>query len=121
MKKHILFTCTLFLLAGCSTSDYHSLATAAMSRNPSSVLESYARNKTIQYAKNPKKLQSDLKFLSNFVENITKQWGKDNVKVPKKKEYVKYMQNYKSRALIDFDKGVVSVESLDNKKVLKMQ
>ena len=37
------------------------------------------------------------------------------VKVPRKKEYVKYMQNYKSRALVDFDKGLITVETLDTK------
>ncbi|HIP30997.1 MAG TPA: DUF3393 domain-containing protein [Sulfurospirillum arcachonense] len=119
MKQYILFTCTLFLLSGCTTSDYASIAHAAISKNPSSAFEAYTRNKLVQYASNPDKLSTDLKFLSNFVENISKQWGDENVKVPKKKEYVKYMQNYKSRALVDFDKGIVTVQSLDSKKSLK--
>jgi len=119
MKQYILFTCTFFLLSGCTTSDYTSIASAAISQNPSHAFESYARNKSIQYASNPDKLSRDLKFLSNFAENISKQWGAENVKIPKKKEYVKYMQNYKSRALVDFDKGVITVESLDSKKSLK--
>jgi len=118
MKQYILLLLT-FLLTGCTTSDYTSIAAAVVSKNPSYALESYAKNKTIQYASNPKKLESDLKFLSNFVENISKQWGKNNVKIPKKKEYVKYMQNYKSRALVDFDKGIVRVETLDSKSSLK--
>ncbi|HIP44956.1 MAG TPA: DUF3393 domain-containing protein [Sulfurospirillum arcachonense] len=119
MKQYILFTCTLFLLSGCTTSDYASIAHAAISKNPSSAFEAYTRNKLVQYASNPDKLSTDLKFLSNFVENISKQWGDENVKVTKKKEYVKYMQNYKSRALVDFDKGIVTVQSLDSKKSLK--
>lgn len=119
MKQFILFTCTLFLLSGCTRSDYSSIASAVISKNPTSALESYARNKTVQYASNPKKLKSDLKFLSNFMENISKQWGAENVIVPKKKEYVKYMQNFKSRAMIDFDKGVITVESLAGKSSLK--
>ena len=53
------------------------------------------------------------------MDNISKQWGQDNIRIPKKKEYVKYMQNYKSRALVDFDKGVVRVETLDSKESLK--
>jgi membrane-bound lytic murein transglycosylase C len=119
MKQYIFYTLTLFLFSGCTTSDYASIANAALSKNPSSAFEVYARNKSVQYASNPDKLSKDLKFLSNFVENISKQWGDDNVKVPKKKEYVKYMQNYKSRALVDFDKGLITVESLDSKKSLK--
>ena len=119
MKQYIFFTCTLFFLSGCTSSDYAFIANAAISKNPSHAFEAYARSKSVQYASNPDKLSKDLKFLSNFVENISKQWGDKNVKVPKKKEYVKYMQNFKSRALVDFDKGVVTVESLDSKKSLK--
>jgi len=119
MKQYILSTCTLFLLGGCAASDYHSIATTALSKNPSLAFETLARSKSIHYAANPDKLSKDLKFLSNFVENILKQWGNENVKVPKKKEYVKYMQNFKSRALVDFDKGLVRVESLAGKESLK--
>ncbi len=119
MKQFFIFTCMIFLLSGCTTSDYTSIATAAISHNPSLALKKYARNKSIQYATNPNRLKKDLKFLSNFIENISKQWGKKNVKILKKKEYVKYMQNYKSRALVDFDKGIVTVESLQGKKSLK--
>ena len=119
MKQYILFTCTLGLFFGCTSSDYTSIAIAATSRNPTVAFEGFARSKTIQYASNPDKFSKDLMFLSNFVENISKQWGDENVKVPKKKEYVKYMQNFKSRALVDFDKGLVTVESLDSKKSLK--
>ncbi len=119
MKQYIFFTCTLFLLCGCTVSDYQSLATAAISRNPTVAFEGFARNKSIQYAANPKRLSKDLKFLSHFTQNISKQWGDENVKVPNKKEYVKYMQNFKSRALVDFDKGMIRVESLDSKKSLK--
>lgn len=44
--------------------------------------------------------------------------GQKQCKNTKEKEYVKYMQNYKSRALVDFDKGIVRVETLDSKKVV---
>jgi len=119
MKQYILIACTIFLLSGCTTGDYTSIVGVVASRNPSLAFESYARSKSIQYTANPKRLENDLKFLSNFVENIRKQWGDENVKIPRKKEYVKYMQNYKSRALIDFDRGIIRVETLDSKKSLK--
>ncbi len=107
------------MFSGCATGDYVSIASAAISKNPSHAFEVYARNKSIQYVSHPERLKKDLKFLSNFIDNISKQWGDKNVKVPKKKEYVKYMQNFKSRALVDFDRGIVTVESLDSKKSLK--
>jgi membrane-bound lytic murein transglycosylase C len=117
MKQYMMILILIF--SGCSTSDYTGLASAVVSKNPSYALESFARNKSIQYALNPKLLEKDLKYLANFVENIKKEWGGKNVKIPKQKEYVKYMQNYKSRALVDFDNGIVRVENLDSKESLK--
>ena len=46
-------------------------------------------------------------------------WGKKEVKEPKPKEYVKYTQNYLSRASVDFDKGLITVETLDQTEPLK--
>jgi len=43
------------LFSGCSTSDYQSLAKAALSKNPEVVLKSFATSKSVQYAANPKK------------------------------------------------------------------
>ena len=119
MKQFIYIISISFLLSGCTINDYNSIGSAFMSKNPTYALENYAKIKTRQYVSNPKRLKNDLKFLSNFVENITNQWGFENIKIPKKKEYVKYMQNYRSRALVDFDKGTVIVESLDTKISLK--
>lgn len=114
MKKQF-FVILLFLFAGCSASDMHSITTAAISKDPSSAFKALARAKGAQYAVNPKKLKSDIAFLEELIRNITSVWGQKNVKVPQKTEYVKYLQNYKSRALIDFDNGIVTVETLDGK------
>lgn len=115
MKKQLFILPLIFLLSACSTHDIYSLSNALITKNPAA-LESFGRSKAISYASNPKKLEKDIKFLSNFTENISVIWGEKNVKIPKEKEYVKYMQNYKSRALIDFDKGIVTVETIDSKK-----
>lgn len=118
MKRKLLIITTAFLFAGCSAGDVQSFTRAAMSKDPSLAFKSFARVKTTQYATNPKQLSRDIKSLGKFwevfVSNISKEWGKDNVEVPRKKEYVKYMQNYKSRAMIDFDNGLVTVETLDS-------
>ena len=106
----------VLFLSGCSFSDVNSIATAAMSKNPTAALKALAQAKSISYATNPNKLSSDIKYFKDFIEDISDIWGEKNVKLPKQKEYVKYMQNYKSRALIDFDKGLVSIETLDDKR-----
>lgn len=127
MKNSLfIFTCS-FIFLGCSTSDYQSIARAAISKNPSGVLKSFATAKSMQYAANPSSLEKDIKSLDKGISELfaaligeaSKEWGKDNVKTPSKKEYVKYMQNYKSRAMVDFDSGMITVETLDSKKSLK--
>ena len=112
MKKILCSAIALLALTGCSKNDIYTLTKAAITKNPAA-LKSLGTSKAIGYATNPKQLKKDLKFLEEFIDNIASIWGEDNVQVPKKKEYVKYMQNYKSRALIDFDKGIVAIETID--------
>jgi len=121
MKIYFIHTAILLILAGCGAADYNSIAQASLSKDPSIAFETLAKKRAVHYANNPKKLSSDLEdidknisgILNALFVNISKTWGKNNVKLPKKKEYVKYMQNYKSRALIDFDRGIITVETLD--------
>jgi membrane-bound lytic murein transglycosylase C len=41
------------------------------------------------------------------------QWGRKEAVTPSNKRYVKYTQNYMSRAIVQFDRGLVTVETLD--------
>ncbi len=121
MKKNLLIFSSIFLLSGCSSSDIYNFSKATISKDPSAAFKSLATSKSINYASNPKALQNDIKALDKnfrkvldiFIKGIMQNWGEDNIELPKQKEYVKYMQNYKSRALIDFDKGFITVETLD--------
>jgi len=114
--KHYILTVILFLfLSGCASSDIDSVLKVVTSKDPKSAFKILAKNKSVYYAKHPDKLSKDIKSFSNFLKGISSQWGEDNVALPKKKEYVKYMQNYKSRAFVDFDKGIIRVETLDTK------
>jgi membrane-bound lytic murein transglycosylase C len=76
MKQYIFYIVTILLLVGCTTGDYTAIANATVSKNPSHAFEVFAKNKSIQYASNLKRLSEDLKFLSHFVESISKEWGK---------------------------------------------
>ena len=117
MKKKILTIGLIFTITGCGINDAINITTAVISKNPSAAFQSIAKSKAIGYAISPKRLTKDLDFINSFIEDINSVWGKDNAKIPKQKEYVKYMQNYKSRALIDFDKGIVTVETIDTKNI----
>lgn len=121
-KKYLLIGVILFLFAGCTAGEIQSFTTAALSKDPSATFKVLAKNRAIGYTANPNKLKSDIQRLSNldevfkeFINSIAQQWGEENVQVPKQKEYVKYIDNYKSRALIDFDKGIITVETLEEK------
>lgn len=121
MKRYLILVIVALLLSGCGASDYSNILRASISKDPSAAFKLLAKNKSIQYATNPEQFSRDIKSLDKDIfgailslfKNASKDWGEENVKVPNKKEYVKYMQNYKSRAMIDFDKGLVTVETLD--------
>lgn len=51
--------------------------------------------------------------LVSLAEQLLKQWGDEKVASPK--EYVKYTDKYQSRALINFETGVIRVETIDPK------
>jgi membrane-bound lytic murein transglycosylase C len=45
--------------------------------------------------------------------NVQKRWGQNDTKTADRTTYVKYTQGYKSRVVTDFDKGQLTVETLD--------
>jgi membrane-bound lytic murein transglycosylase C len=81
-----------------------------------------AKRRLNQYARDPEAVLRDLReakkdfdaILAVLGVNVGKTWGKKEVQLPERKKYVKYTQNYKSRAIVDFDAGEILVESLDD-------
>jgi membrane-bound lytic murein transglycosylase C len=74
-------------------------------------------------ASDAKDLAADLQVLRRkFAEalaqlktNVQKRWGQNDTKVADRTVYVKYTQGYKSRVITDFDHGILTVETLDEK------
>ena len=122
MKRLLILLIIPALLAACTRYDAYRIARAAASGNPATAAEGLARDKAMGYAMNPKALEGDLRQFKNAVEDFIKAvgqvWGTDDVQVPRPKEYVKYTHNYLSRASVDFDKGIVTVETVDQTKPL---
>ncbi len=123
MKK--IFLAILFL-TGCSVSDYQSIASIAVSKNPKSKIKHFLIRKRDYYLTHPQALAKDVKsFLYHFnleVKEFTKAisiW--QNPEKPTIKKLVKYSNHYRARAIIDFDRGLVKVETIDKnyKEVLK--
>ena len=140
MNKRWLVWGGVFLLAGCQTLDgalrkadsavnavntgtMRNLAEIASSRDPSALLKQEAKERAEYYKRHPsavlddiKRVKRDFDKLMGFLRgNVRKTWGGREVKVPTRTQYVKYTQNYMSRAVVDFDKGEVKVETLDDK------
>jgi membrane-bound lytic murein transglycosylase C len=45
--------------------------------------------------------------------NVQKRWGQNDTKVASRTIYVKYTQGYKSRVITDFDRGTLTIETVD--------
>lgn len=108
---------SLLVLSSCSRYDAVRVVRAAATGNPAAAAEALARDKAWGYAANPQALEGDLKQFSSlveeFIQTISQIWGEDNILVPRPKEYVKYTENYLSRASVDFDNGLITVETVD--------
>lgn len=119
-------------IAGCETTDRALTAAGRVARGQSgqAIIDlasgkdpaKIAKKRLDQYARDPDALLRDLREAKKDFEailavlgvNVGKTWGKKEVQLPERKKYVKYTQNYKSRAIVDFDSGEILVETLDN-------
>ena len=121
----VLLFC-LLIFTGCSVSDYQAVVQASVSKEPSKVLKSYLYRKRNYYITHPKALIKDINaFIKHFnlevkqFKNAIIVWK--NPKLPHQKTFIKYSHHYKARAIINFEKGFVRVETIDKdyKKVLQ--
>lgn len=105
-------------LNACSTSQ---LINIASSKNPRAYAKNYAENRVKSYKYNPAALAQDIKrvrrqynaLLKVLRGEVEKEWGKGDTLTPSNKRYVKYTHNYKSRTIINFESGLIQVETLD--------
>jgi len=78
------------------------------------------RARVESYRTNPLAAVHDLRALQRLVrglqQQVDRQWGARERELPAAKRYVKYTQNYRSRAVVDFDRGLVRVETLDRER-----
>ncbi len=123
----------LSLLTSCETTDrvLSTAERAAGSRTGHTVIDliegkdpsQIAKRRLNEYAQNPEQLLRDLRAAQRDFQalydalsgKVEEKWGKKEVKLPEQKKYVKYTQNYRSRAIVDFDRGEILVETLDDK------
>lgn len=103
-------------LSSCTTTDRRMLANAAASGD----LSEYARQKATQYSQNPEALVKDLKNIKALLDELRgkakDKWGNEEADMPSNDKYVKYTDNYQSKAIIDFSAGRITVETISAQK-----
>jgi membrane-bound lytic murein transglycosylase C len=123
------------LLAACQSTDPNKIISAV--RSPSvttltniasagdrdAALRRVLESRKNAYERDPRVLLSDLRGVQRDYQRLTSllfgrasgSWGKKDTRLPSRTHYVKYTQNYKSRAIVDFDTGQITVETVDDK------
>lgn len=129
----LLSLAVLILCAGCETTDKmlgaaeravgsttgRTVLSIVQGKDPADI----ARQRVEQYGRDPQALLRDLRaiqrdfqaLMAALTGEVGKKWGTKEVKLPEQKKYVKYTQNYRSRAIVDFDAGKILIETLDER------
>jgi membrane-bound lytic murein transglycosylase C len=78
---------------------------------------------TEQAVKTNKHIQRDFNNIKSLIDELSKHisevWGEDKPQIPNNKKLVKYTNSYKARAIVDFEKGTILVETLANNSQAK--
>lgn len=133
MRPSKLLVASLILLAGCESLDRTLTNTERVlgSRTGRTVLDLatgkdpklLVKERVDAYQRDPQAVLRDLRTIQRDFDTIMtaltgrvrQTWGEKEIKVPERRKYVKYTQNYMSRSVVDFDNGAIVVETLDEK------
>jgi len=125
IKRVVLCTSAAALLAACQSGPPPlTLVNIAASRNPEAALRGALKHRAEQYERDPRVLLADLRAAKRDFSRLqaflsgkaSASWGRKDAKLPSRTRYVKYTQNYRSRAVVDFDAGEITVETVDQKE-----
>lgn len=129
IRQYRIITVSFFLmiLTGCQiTNIYHSSSIASV-KELSNRLKNIDNINDVEAVAAQVKISNsyinaDLKLIKALYEGLTgkvnAKWGENNSVLPAKKKYVKYINDYQARTIVDFDKGIVRVETLTTKSPL---
>lgn len=115
-----------FFLPACSGRTVSDAVTIATSPNAATVGRVLGR-RAVNYAANPAQLERDVKSMQAALQKLfgglrgkaEDKWGTKDAEVPSPKRYVKYLSGYKTRTIVDFEAGTVTVETVDTEKPLE--
>ena len=99
-------------LAACTVTDARLIARAIDSKDISTLSDA----KADQYIRNPRVLVRDIKTITELLGQLKSQaektWDREGADLPTATTYVKYTDGYKSKAIIDFLNGRITVETI---------
>ena len=137
MTEKALLALLAVLLSSCSTqkgsvkldsllniansSSAKNLTRIASSSDPKAAAKTLLEHKRDQWKRDPMQLARDLRvakrdfdrLMAALTGNVKKNWGGKETRLPGRKTYVKYNSQYRSRAIVDFERGEIRVESLE--------
>lgn len=107
----------LLLLTSCTATDQQKIVKIITNKDVEGAAKEFVDQKKKSYQKQPEQLIRDVKslhlLLANLRDNIESIWGKEETELPTNKRYVKYTNEYKARAIVDFTSGTLRVETID--------
>lgn len=120
--KHglILAVASALSLPACTTKQ---LTDVALSKDPKAALKNIGHNKIETYKRNPQALIADFERLKVELDRLfgdvkqesEKKWGaEESETLPGPKRYVKYTQQYKNRIIVDYEKGTIRIEHIQD-------
>jgi membrane-bound lytic murein transglycosylase C len=140
LQKLFLTVCVVVAVAGCQTLNKvldtadqaigvatsgtaRTITSIAKADDPKAAAKAGLKSRREVYKDNPRALISDIRTVQRDYENlmsflggkVSSTWGANEVKLPTRTHYIKYTQNYMSRAVVDFDSGEITVETVDGK------
>lgn len=109
------------LLSIANSSSARNISKIASSSDPKAAAKTLLEHKRDQWKRDPVQLARDLRvakrdfdrLMATLSGNVKKTWGTRETRLPARKTYVKYNRQYRSRAIVDFERGEISVETLD--------
>ena len=106
MKKRFYLLIPI-LLAGCSREFVESMY--GVDYEPTNRFAKNLAELPGQFEKDTAALDA---LMDSFAGNIQKKWGRRQVRMAGKNNYVKYIDNYLSRSEVNFSKGTITVETV---------
>lgn len=107
MRKQWYLWFFLLLVAGCSREFIEE--TYGVNYEPTNRFAKNLAKLPGQYLKDTEAFEA---LILSFTGNIEKRWGKDGVRIAGKSNYVKYIDDYLSRAEVNFSNGKILIETV---------